>query len=173
MAKLQRIRPCLWFDNKAEEAARFYTGIFRNSEITAITRYSSAGFETHKKPAGSVMTVQFELDGQRFTALNGGPDFKFNEAISLEVHCETQEEIDYYWEKLGAGGDPAAQVCGWLKDRYGVSWQIVPANVYKLYEDSDSPGAQAAMEALLKMKKLDMAALQEAYDSAEAHAGTR
>jgi predicted 3-demethylubiquinone-9 3-methyltransferase (glyoxalase superfamily) len=119
------------------------------------------------------MTVQFELDGQLFTALDGGPDFKFNEAISLEIHCETQDEIDYYWQRLGAGGDPAAQVCGWLKDRFGVSWQVVPVDVYKLYEDSESPGAQAAMEALLKMKKIDMAALQEAYDSAEAHAGTR
>jgi predicted 3-demethylubiquinone-9 3-methyltransferase (glyoxalase superfamily) len=168
MARLQRIRPCLWFDTRAEEAARFYTGIFKNSNITATTHYSSAGIETHKKPPRSVMTVQFELDGQAFTALNGGPDFKFNEAVSLEVHCESQEEIDYYWERLGEGGDPAAQICGWLKDRFGVSWQVVPTNVYKLYEDAESPGARAAMEALLKMKKIDMAALQEAYDSAEA-----
>ena len=168
MARLQRIRPCLWFDTRAEEAARFYTGIFKNSKITATTHYSSAGIETHKKPPGSVMTVQFELDGQAFTALNGGPDFKFNEAVSLEVHCESQEEIDYYWERLGEGGDPAAQICGWLKDKFGVSWQVVPTNVYRLYEDSNSPGARAAMEALMKMKKLDMAALQEAYDSAEA-----
>ena len=173
MANLQRISPCLWFNTEAEEAARFYTGIFKNSEIKTIARYSSAGFETHRKPAGSVMTVVFELEGQRFTALNGGPDFTFNEAISLEIHCETQDEIDYYWEKLGAGGDPAAQVCGWLKDRYGVSWQVIPANVHKLYEDSESPGAMATMEAMLKMKKLDMAALQEAHDNAEAHATTR
>lgn len=117
------------------------------------------------------MTVQFELDGQEFTALNGGPDFKFNEAISLEVRCESQEEIDYYWERLGAGGDPTAQVCGWLKDKFGVSWQIVPHEVYKLYEEAESPGAQAAMEALLKMKKIDMAALQEAHDNA--HVGAR
>jgi len=172
MAKLQRISPCLWFDNQAEEAAQYYTGIFKNSRIKATTRYSSAGQETHKKPAGSVMTVQFELDGQQFTALNGGPDFKFNEAISLEIHCETQDEIDYYWQRLTAGGDPAAQICGWLKDRFGVSWQVVPADVNKLFEDAESPGAQRAMEALLKMKKIDMAALQEAHDSAAAHAGT-
>jgi predicted 3-demethylubiquinone-9 3-methyltransferase (glyoxalase superfamily) len=171
MARLQRISPCLWFDTQAEEAAKYYTRIFKNSSIKATTRYSSAGQETHRKPPGSVMTVQFELDGQAFTALNGGPDFKFNEAISLEVHCESQEEIDYYWERLGAGGDPSAQVCGWLKDKFGVSWQVVPADVYKLYEDAESPGARAAMEALLKMKKIDMAALQEAHDSA--HAGTR
>jgi predicted 3-demethylubiquinone-9 3-methyltransferase (glyoxalase superfamily) len=171
MARLQRISPCLWFDNEAEEAARFYTGIFRNSRITKTIHYSSAGFDIHKKPAGSVMTVQFELDGHQFTALNGGPIFKFNEAVSLEVRCESQEEIDYYWERLGAGGDPAAQVCGWLKDRFGVSWQIVPADIYKLYEHAESPGAKRTMEAMLKMTKLDMAALQEAHDGA--HAGTR
>jgi predicted 3-demethylubiquinone-9 3-methyltransferase (glyoxalase superfamily) len=171
MARLQRISPCLWFDDQAEEAAQYYTGIFKNSRIKSITRYSSAGFEIHKKPAGSVMTVQFELDGQQFTALNGGPEFKFNEAISLEVNCETQDEIDYYWQRLSSGGDPAAQVCGWLKDRYGVSWQVVPADINKLFEDAESPGAQAAMEAMLKMKKIDIAALQEAHDGASAHAG--
>ena len=173
MAKLQRISPCLWFDNQAEEAAQYYTGIFKNSRIKTTTRYSSAGQETHKKPPGSVMTVEFELDGQQFTALNGGPDFKFNEAISLQIHCETQDEIDYYWQRLTAGGDPAAQICGWLKDRYGVSWQVVPANVNELFEDAESPGAQRAMEALLKMKKIDLAELQEAHDSAAAHAGSR
>ena len=170
MAKLQRISPCLWFDNQAEEAAQYYTGIFKNSSIKTITRYSSAGFETHKKQPGSVMVVRFELDGQLFSALNGGPDFKFNEAVSLEIHCETQEEIDYYWQRLTAGGDPAAQICGWLKDRYGVSWQVVPANVDKLFEDPESPGTQRAMEALMKMKKIDMAELQEAHDSAHASA---
>ena len=168
MARLQRISPCLWFDTQAEAAARYYTGIFKNSSIKATTHYSSTGIETHKKPPGSVMTVQFELDGQEFTALNGGPDFKFNEAISLEVRCENQEELDYYWERLGEGGDPAAQICGWLKDKFGVSWQVVPHEVYKLYVDAESPGARAAMEALMKMKKIDIAALQEAYDSAEA-----
>lgn len=171
MTTMQRIRPCLWFDSEAEEAAKFYTGIFRNSRIHYITRYSNAGFETHKRPAGSVMTVVFELDGQRFTALNGGPDFKFNEAVSLEIHCENQEEIDYYWEKLSAGGDPAAQVCGWLKDRYGLSWQVVPRGVDELFKDEKSPGAQAAMEALLTMKKIDFAALRDAYESAGAVTG--
>ena len=164
MAKAQRIAPCLWFDNQAEEAARFYTEIFRKSRILAITRYGTAGFEAHHRPAGSVMTVEFELDGQKFTALNGGPVFKFNEAISLQVLCESQAEIDYYWDKLGAGGDPNAQQCGWLKDRYGVSWQVVPAGMEKFYEDETSPAAQRTMEAMLKMKKLDIAELQRAHD---------
>lgn len=168
-----KIVPCLWFDDKAEEAAKYYVGIFKNSRINLTTRYSTAGQETHRKAPGSVMTVEFDLDGQRFTALNGGPEFKFNEAISLQIHCENQEEIDYYWNKLGAGGDPKAQVCGWLKDRYGLSWQVIPKDVDELYKDESSPGAQAAMEAMLQMKKIDMAALREAYDSAEAHAGSR
>jgi predicted 3-demethylubiquinone-9 3-methyltransferase (glyoxalase superfamily) len=166
MPSTHRLAPCLWFDDQAEEAARFYTGIFKNSRIGKITRYSSAGFETHKRPAGSVMTVSFELDGQPFTALNGGPEFKFNEAISLEIHCKDQEEIDYYWDKLSSGGDPNAQVCGWLKDRYGVSWQVVPKDMNALFEDENSPGAKAAMEALLSMKKLDWAAIRRAYDEA-------
>jgi predicted 3-demethylubiquinone-9 3-methyltransferase (glyoxalase superfamily) len=165
MAKLQRIGPCLWFDNQAEEAAQFYCAIFKNSRIKTITRYSSAGQETHKMPPGSVMTVAFELDGQRFTALNGGPVFKFNEAVSLEIHCENQEEIDYYWTRLSAGGDPAAQVCGWLKDKYGVSWQVAPSNIHEFWEDSESPGTKAAMEAMMKMKKLDIATLEAARES--------
>lgn len=119
------------------------------------------------------MTAVFELDGQRFTALNGGPEFKFNEAVSFEIHCKDQEEIDYYWEKLGAGGDPKAQVCGWLKDKFGVSWQVVPEKIHEFYEDSDSPGAHAVMEAMLKMKKLDLATLQEAYDTATETVGRR
>ena len=164
MAKTQRIAPCLWFDNQAEEAAKFYTGIFRNSRINTITRYGTAGFETHHRPAGSVMTVEFELDGQKFTALNGGPEFNFNEAVSLQIFCDSQAEIDYYWDKLGAGGDPKAQVCGWLKDRYGLSWQVVPTGMEKFYEDETSPGAQRVMEAMLKMKKLDIAELQRAYN---------
>jgi len=166
----QRIAPCLWFDDQAEEAARFYTGIFRNSRIKTITRYGKAGFETHHRPAGSVMTVEFELDGQSFTALNGGPVFTFNEAISLQVFCANQQEIDSYWEKLGAGGDPTAQQCGWLKDRYGVSRQIVPDNMDEYFKDADSPGAAAAMEAMLPMKKLDIATLRRAYESANASA---
>ena len=133
---MQKIAPCLWFDSQAEEAAKFYTGIFRNSKIGASRRYGEAGREIHGKPAGSVMTVAFELDGQAFTALNGGPMFKFNEAISLQVNCETQDEVDYYWEKLSEGGDEKAQQCGWLKDKYGVSWQIVPTILAEMIERS-------------------------------------
>jgi len=164
MVTTQRISPCLWFADQAEEAARFYTGIFRNSWITTITRYGTAGFETHHRPAGSVMVVAFELDGQSFTALNGGPVFTFNEAISLQVNCETQEEIDYHWDRLSAGGNPKAQVCGWLKDRYGVSWQVVPNVMDELFRDEKSPGTQRAMEAMLRMKKIDIAALRRAHD---------
>lgn len=159
MAITHRICPCLWFDDQGEEAARFYTDIFPNSRITAITRYGEVGKEVHGQPAGSVMTVAFELDGQPFTALNGGPAFTFNEAVSLQVVCKDQQEIDYYWEKLAAGGDPGAQVCGWLKDRYGVSWQVVPDGMDELFADETSPGSQRAMEALLHMKKLDVAEL--------------
>jgi predicted 3-demethylubiquinone-9 3-methyltransferase (glyoxalase superfamily) len=164
MATIQRIRPCLWFDDQAEQAVRFYTGIFKKSRIVTITRYGKAGFEIHRRPAGSVMTVDFELDGQGFTALNGGPAFTFNEAISLEVHCETQEEIDYYWEKLSAGGDPKAQQCGWLKDQYGLSWQVVPILLTEMLTNEKSEKSQRAFEAMLRMKKLDIAALKRAYD---------
>jgi predicted 3-demethylubiquinone-9 3-methyltransferase (glyoxalase superfamily) len=163
---LRRITPCLWFDGEAEDAARFYTGIFKNSRITTITRYSEAGFETHHRPAGSVMIVAFELDGQSFTALNGGPLFKFTEAISFQVNCANQAEIDHYWEKLSAGGDPKAQQCGWLKDRYGLSWQVVPDDMDELFTDEKSAGSKRAMEAMLQMKKLDIAKLRRA------HAGT-
>ena len=167
MATTQRISPCLWFADQAEEAARFYTGIFPNSRITAISRYGEAGTEIHGRPAGSVMTVAFELDGHAFTALNGGPAFTFNEAISLQVHCATQEEIDHYWEKLSEGGDPKAQQCGWLKDRYGVSWQVVPNFLPELFGNASSSGAQRATNALLRMKKLDIAELRAAYAGAE------
>ena len=164
MATLNHIVPCLWFDNEAEEAARFYVGIFPNSRIRAITRYPAAGKEVHGREAGSVMTVEFELNGHRFTALNGGPHFKFNEAISLQIMCKSQEEIDSYWEKLGAGGDPKAQVCGWLKDKYGLSWQVAPEGMEEMYADANSPGASRVMEAMLKMKKLDMEALKDAFE---------
>jgi predicted 3-demethylubiquinone-9 3-methyltransferase (glyoxalase superfamily) len=169
----ERITPCLWFSDEAEEAARFYTGIFKNSRITRITRYGKAGQEVHGRPPGSVMVAQFELDGQTFTALNGGPQFKFNEAISLQVNCDTQQEIDYYWEKLGAGGDPTAQVCGWLKDRYGLSWQVIPAEMDEMFEDEKSPEAARAMEAMLRMKKIDIAELRRAYEGAESPAASR
>jgi predicted 3-demethylubiquinone-9 3-methyltransferase (glyoxalase superfamily) len=163
MADLQRITPCLWFADEAEEAARFYTGIFPNSRITTITRYSEVGNEIHRRPPGSVMVVAFELDGHSFTALNGGPVFMFNEAISLQVNCKTQEEIDHYWEELSAGGDPRAQQCGWLKDRYGVSWQVVPDSVEELFVDGESPGAKRAMAAMLGMKKIDIDEMRRAY----------
>jgi predicted 3-demethylubiquinone-9 3-methyltransferase (glyoxalase superfamily) len=163
-AVAHRIAPCLWFDTQAEEAARFYTGIFKNSRIGAITRYSEAGVEIHRRPAGSVMTVALELDGMEFTALNGGPDFKFNEAISLQVHCKDQDEIDYYWDRLSAGGDPKAQVCGWLKDKFGLSWQVVPLGMEEMLKDEKSPGARRAMETFLKMKKIDIAELERAFE---------
>lgn len=166
MATTQRIRPCLWFADEAEDAARFYTGIFKDARINTVTRYTEAGFETHGRPAGSVMTVEFELDGQPFTALNGGPAFTFNEAVSLQVMCRTQEEVDHYWEKLSEGGDPKAQQCGWLKDRYGLSWQVVPEGMEEVFKDENSAGAGRAMEAMLRMKKLDLAALRRAYEGA-------
>jgi predicted 3-demethylubiquinone-9 3-methyltransferase (glyoxalase superfamily) len=163
MASTRRIRPCLWFDDQAEEAARFYTGIFKNSKIGKISRYGEAGREVHGRPAGSVMTVEFELDGQPFTALNGGPLFKFNEAISFQIDCRDQKEVDYYWEKLTQGGDPSAQQCGWLKDKYGVSWQVVPAVLVDLVSDPRSEKSQRAMTAMLRMKKLDIGELERAY----------
>jgi predicted 3-demethylubiquinone-9 3-methyltransferase (glyoxalase superfamily) len=159
---MQRITPCLWFDDQAEEAAAFYTGIFRNSRIVSVSRYGEAGREVHGKAPGTVMVVAFELDGQAFTALNGGPVFKFNEAISLQVSCESQEEVDYYWEKLSMGGDEAAQQCGWLKDRYGVSWQIVPRVLGELIGDPDPEKSQRTMRAMLQMKKIDIAGLTRA-----------
>ena len=162
MVTTQRLSPCLWFADEAEEAARYYTGIFKNSRIKSITRYGTAGFEMHHRPAGSVMMVAFELDGQSFLALNGGPVFKFNEAISFVVSCATQADIDYYWEKLSAGGDPKAQQCGWLKDRYGLSWQIVPEHMGELFKDETSSEAARAMDAMLHMKKLDIASIQRA-----------
>jgi predicted 3-demethylubiquinone-9 3-methyltransferase (glyoxalase superfamily) len=158
---MDRLAPCLWFDHEAEEAATFYVSIFENSKITAVTRYTKAGFETHRRPAGSVMTVEFELDGHRYTALNGGPDFRFNEAVSLQVFCDTQQDIDYYWDKLSNGGDPKAQQCGWLKDKYGLSWQVVPRIMPELFKDQDSAKAQRAMEALLRMKKINIAELEQ------------
>ena len=163
MRNLQKITPCLWFDGQAEEAATYYTGIFPNSKITSLTRYGEAGQEIHGQAAGTVLTAAFELDGQPFTALNGGPQFKFNEAISFQVGCETQDEIDYFWGKLSEGGDPNAQVCGWVKDKYGVSWQIVPNAVAEMLADPDTVKSQRVMAALLKMKKLDLAQLQRAY----------
>ncbi len=159
----QKIMPCLWFDDQAEEAAEFYTSIFPNSKVVALTRYGAAGREIHQRPAGSVMTVEFELDGHAFTALNGGPLFKFNEAISFQVMCDIQDEIDYFWAKLSESGDPKAQQCGWLKDKFGVSWQIVPGGMAEMLRDPGSKGAERAMTALLRMKKIDIDELKRAY----------
>jgi predicted 3-demethylubiquinone-9 3-methyltransferase (glyoxalase superfamily) len=161
---MQKITPCLWFDSNAEEAAKFYTSVFKDSKIGKIARYGEAGREVHGRPAGSVMTVEFEINGQTFTALNGGPVFKFNEAVSFQVMCKTQAEIDDYWDKLSQGGDPEAQQCGWLKDKYGLSWQIVPTILAELMTDQDSQVSDNVMEALLKMKKLDIEALKRAYE---------
>ena len=161
---MQKLTPCLWFDSEAEEAARFYTSIFKNSKIGKITRYGKEGFEIHGRPAGTVMVVEFEINGQTFTALNGGPVFKFNEAISLQVYCDTQEELDAYWQKLSADGDPKAQQCGWLKDKYGLSWQIIPSILPKLMADGDAAQSERVMKAMLQMKKLDMAKLRQAAE---------
>ena len=163
MPTTQKIAPCLWFDDRAEEAAKYYTAIFPNSRINAITRYGKEGHEIHGRSAGSVLTVAFELDGQAFTALNGGPVFQFNEAISFQINCETQKEVDHYWEKLSEGGDKNAQQCGWIKDKYGVSWQVIPIVLPKLLADPDQEKAGRAMKALLQMKKLDIAELERAH----------
>jgi predicted 3-demethylubiquinone-9 3-methyltransferase (glyoxalase superfamily) len=163
MPTFQRITPCLWFDRQAEDAATFYTSIFKNSRIGAISRYGEAGREHHGMPPGTVLTVSFELDGHSFTALNGGPQFTFNEAISLQVNCDTQQEIDHYWNRLSEGGDPRSQQCGWLKDRFGLSWQVVPTVLPRLMTDPDAKKSERVMTALLKMKKLDIAALERAH----------
>jgi predicted 3-demethylubiquinone-9 3-methyltransferase (glyoxalase superfamily) len=161
---MQKINPCLWFNDEAEEAVEFYTSIFANSRIIGISRYGEAGYEVHGRPAGSVMTAEFELDGQTFTALNGGPIFKFNEAVSFQVMCETQKEVDYYWEKLSEGGDEIAQQCGWLKDKYGLSWQVVPIVLIELLNDPDPVKSQRTMTAMLQMKKIDIDELKRTYD---------
>ncbi|NDU93152.1 MAG: VOC family protein [Ferrovum sp.] len=161
---MQKITPFLWFDTRAEEAAGYYVSIFKHSKIGTVSRYGQEGREIHKQPEGTVMAVDFELDGQAFTALNGGPLFKFNESVSFQVHCDTQEEVDYYWEALSAGGDPKAQQCGWLKDKYGLSWQIVPTILGKLLSDKDAAKSGRVMKALLQMKKLDIAGLTRAYE---------
>lgn len=163
---MQSITPCLWFDDQAEEAVQFYTSIFDRARISTISHYVEAGQDIHGMPAGSVMTMSFELAGQPFIALNGGPSFRFNQAISFQVVCESQQEIDYYWEKLSAGGDEAAQQCGWLKDCYGMSWQIVPAVLGELLGGTDPSRSQRVMAALLQMKKLDLGALRHAHAGA-------
>jgi predicted 3-demethylubiquinone-9 3-methyltransferase (glyoxalase superfamily) len=157
---MQKITPFLWFDNQAEEAVKFYTSIFKNSRIRKTTRYDKAGEKASGQPAGSIMTVEFQLDGQKFVALNGGPHFKFTEAISLVVNCQTQAEVDRFWKKLSAGGKEVQ--CGWLKDKYGLSWQIVPTVLGELLADKDKAKSQRVMEAMLKMVKLDIKTLKQA-----------
>ena len=160
MANVQKITPFLWFDKEAEEAAKFYVSIFKNSKVGKVLRYGDTG----PGPKGSVMTVSFELDGQPFTALNGGPQFKFTEAVSFVVHCETQPEVDHFWEKLTAGGRPVQ--CGWLKDKFGLSWQIVPNVLIELLSDPDPQKSQRVMQAMMQMVKIDIAKLKEAAQAA-------
>jgi predicted 3-demethylubiquinone-9 3-methyltransferase (glyoxalase superfamily) len=157
----RKVTPFLWFDTQAEAAAQFYTSIFDNSRIVRVNRYGKAGREAHGMEAGSVMTVEFEIEGQALVALNGGPHFKFTEAFSLQVSCETQAEIDYFWSKLSEGGEESR--CGWLKDKYGLSWQVVPAALPQMLMDADRAKSERAMGALMQMKKFDIAALQRAY----------
>ncbi len=163
MNAVQPITPCLWFDTQAEEAARYYVGIFKSSKLGTISRYTEVGREVHGQPPGTVMTVEFELNGHPFTALNGGPAFTFNEAISFQIMCRTQEEVDHYWNKLSEGGDKKAQQCGWLKDKYGVSWQVVPTVLIEMMTDPDPEKSGRVMQAMLQMKKLDVATLQRAF----------
>jgi predicted 3-demethylubiquinone-9 3-methyltransferase (glyoxalase superfamily) len=163
---MQKMVSCLWFDKNAEEAARFYTSVFKDSKLGKITRYGNEGQEIHGGAPGAVMTVEFEISGQSFLGLNGGPLFKFNEAVSFQVICETQAEVDYYWEKLTQGGDENAQQCGWLKDKFGLSWQVVPAVLPKLLQDKDARKSDSVMKAMLQMKKLDIAALERAHRAA-------
>ena len=163
MPSLQTITPCLWFDSNAEQAVEFYLSVFGNSRITAITRYGDVGQDIHGKPSGSVLTIDFELEGQAFTALNGGPAFAFGPAVSFQAFCETQDEVDHYWSRLSEGGDQAAQQCGWLKDRFGLSWQIVPTALPKMLRDEDARKSDRVMAALLKMTKLDIQALERAF----------
>lgn len=159
---MQKITPFLWFDSQAEEAANFYTSIFKNSKIGSIARYGEEGAEVSGQPKGTVMTVEFELEGQKFVALNGGPHFTFSPAISFVVNCETQEEVDELWEKLSEGGE--TQRCSWLKDKYGVSWQIIPTDLGRMLQDKDAGKSKRVMNALLQMDKIDIQALKQAYE---------
>jgi predicted 3-demethylubiquinone-9 3-methyltransferase (glyoxalase superfamily) len=156
----QKITPCLWFESQAEEAAKFYASVFKNSKLGKVSRYVKEGFEIHGQKAGTVMTVEFEIEGQKFVALNGGPHFKFNEAVSFQVHCETQQEIDHFWSKLGEGGQE--QPCGWLKDKFGLSWQVIPKALPQMLMDESSDKAQRVMKSMLQMRKIDLAALERA-----------
>jgi predicted 3-demethylubiquinone-9 3-methyltransferase (glyoxalase superfamily) len=163
MPSIQCVTPCLWFDNQAEEAVKFYMGIFKNSRIVKIALYGKGGYEIHGKPAGTVMTIAFELNGQAFTAQNGGTAYQFNEAISLQIYCQTQDELDYYWETLSQDGDKTAQQCGWLRDKYGISWQVVPASLIDMISDQDSDKSDRVVDAMLQMKKININDLKRAY----------
>ena len=164
-----KITPFLWYDDKAEEAANFYVSLFKNSKVGSVSHYGEAGEAAAGRPKGTVMTVEFQLDGQEFVALNGGPHFKFTEAVSFVVNCDTQEEIDEFWEKLSEGGEKSQ--CGWLKDKYGLSWQITPTVMGELMNDKDPAKAERVMKAMLQMRKLDIATLKKAAESGESAAG--
>lgn len=163
---MQKITPCLWFKDQAEEAKRFYVSVFKNSKVGRMTHYGEAGAKVSGRPKGSVMTATFEIEGQEFMALNGGPHFTLSEAVSFIVKCDTQKEIDTFWEKLSEGGEKG--VCGWLKDKFGLSWQIVPTMLSEMMQDKDADKTNRVMEAVLQMKKLDVARLQEAYGRSHA-----
>lgn len=165
MAITQKIVPNLWFDGKAEEAVNFYTSVFKNSSLGRTFYYSEAGCEEHKKEPGTVMAIEFNIEGQAYMALNGGPEFNFTEAVSFIIYCDEQDEVDYYWDKLTEGGDPKAQVCGWLKDKYGVSWQVVPRILDDMIADDNKEKSDKALLAMMKMQKLDIDSLKEAFDS--------
>lgn len=162
--KIQKITPNLWFNTQAEEAVQFYVSVFQDAKIGRMTRYSKEGFEIHGMPEGAVMTIEFQIEGQEFLALNGGEAFTFNEAVSFIINCASQEEVEYYWGKLTEGGDESAQVCGWLKDKFGVSWQVVPIQLNEMLMDEDSTKTDRVMRALLQMKKLELSELQKAYE---------
>lgn len=164
MAIVQKIVPNFWFNRNADEAVNHYVSIFKNSSIGDKTYYTDAGFEQHQMLEGTTLTIEFKLEGSDFVALNAGPEFEFTEAISFIVYCNSQEEIDYYWDNLGAGGDPRAQICGWLKDRFGVSWQIVPSEFIEMLKDKDRTKVERAMAAMMKMKKLDINKLRDVFN---------
>lgn len=164
MAIVQKIVPNFWFNRNGEEAVDYYVSIFKNSSVGDKTYYTKSGFDQHHMPEGTVLTIEFKLEGLDFVVLNAGPEFKFNEAISMIVYCDSQEEIDYYWDKLSAGGDANAQICGWLKDRFGVSWQIVPSEFIEMLKDKDREKVERAMAAMMQMKKLDINKLRDIYN---------
>jgi predicted 3-demethylubiquinone-9 3-methyltransferase (glyoxalase superfamily) len=164
---MQKITPFLWFNDNAEEAVNFYLSVFRNSRIVRTSRYGESGKEQHGRPPGSLMTIAFELNGQEFVAINGGPHFKFTEAVSFVVNCDTQEELDYYWEKLSAGGPPESQICGWLKDKFGLSWQIVPPQIPEWLDAKDPARSDRVMAAVMEMSKLDIETLKKAAQAGD------